>query len=159
MSLTDTSWRVTCKSKYDDNGTIKNRTIVVISDALETVNTNEVADEIVNKLQPLTTDTLTGEVSITRVNTYQNNVTVPAGVDLLEDNTDQIIIKLDNDQGQKTVTLKNTAAVNPVDSAKWATLTAAVNTYANDVLTSYTVGDYAFTAASLRAYTDYDMEE
>ena len=159
MALSGTTWRVSCKSKYDDNGTIKNRTITVISDAIEVANSNEAADEIVNKLQPLTTDTLTGEVSVTRVNTYQNAVTVPAGVDLLEDNTDQIIIKLDNDQGQKTVTLKNTAAVNPLDTAKWATLTAAVNTYASDILTTYTAGDYAFTAASLRAYTDYDMEE
>mgnify|MGYP003421002556 CR=1 FL=1 len=158
MALTSTTFRVTAKSKYEDNGTIKNRTIVVISDALSNVDLDDVASEVINKLQPVTTDSLTGEVTITRTHTYTNNVTVPAGVDMLDDSNDQIIYKLENDTTTKTVTLKNAAAVDPVDSARWATLTAAVNDYGN-MLTTYTEGDFTITDASLRAYTDYNFDE
>lgn len=160
MAITGTNWKVTAKARYTaEDGSIKNRTITVISDALETANSDNAANQIVNLLQPLTTDSLTGEVSVTRVNEYTNEVTVPTGLDYITDTKDQIMYKISNAEGSKTVTISHSAAVDPTDTSRWATLTAAVTSYGNTVLSTYTKGDYAVETASLRAYTDYDFEE
>ena len=158
MALTGTQYKVTAKSKYDDNGTIKNRTITIMTNADPAIDSDSAVREVLDYLQPLITDTLTGEVTISRIHTYEAANTVPAGVDLLEDTQDQFIYTLVNATNTKTVTIKNAAAVDPSDTAKWATLTTAVNNYSSRVLTAYMEGDYSTDQVSLRAYTDYEIE-
>lgn len=150
------SYQVKIRAKNASN---QQRTIT-FQPFLNTIDTDEALNEFAQKLQPVITDTITAAecYRVRSIDHYKS--THPPGIDGLPNSTqDSTIILLENDVGSKRVTISKSASAAESDTAAFNAYASAVYDFANSQLTSYYVGDYAVTDATLRAIYDTEFED